>query len=74
MIWYRGHEYGTAAQVAARLGPDITTAMVRRWADRGRVDRHKLADGGALFRVDQAAAEERRTRTSGRGRPRRGAT
>lgn len=66
MITLDGLQYGTAGQIAAALGPDVTPAMVRRWADRGRITRY-----GRWYRLDQAAAAERDTRTSPRGRPRR---
>jgi hypothetical protein len=72
MIQLDGAEYGRAHEIAARLGPDITTAMIRRWADRGHLDRRKLPDGSVWFRVDQAADAEAAARRSGRGRPRSG--
>ncbi|MFI2664863.1 hypothetical protein [Micromonospora carbonacea] len=41
-----GLEYGTAAQIAHRLGEDVDAALVRRWAYRSRRPRGKLT--GAL--------------------------
>lgn len=77
MILLDGAEWGRAHEIAARLGPDITAAMVRRWADRGRVVRHQLPGQGrgtVWYRLDQAAAAERDARRSRRGRPRRAAS
>src|SRR5205085_2668656 len=34
MILVEGRRWGTAAQIAAVLGPDVTPAMVRWWAAR----------------------------------------
>ncbi|PWR16178.1 hypothetical protein DKT69_07110 [Micromonospora sicca] len=34
MIWIAGNEYGTAAEIAQRLGPDVTADRVRDWARR----------------------------------------
>ncbi|AYF30620.1 hypothetical protein CSH63_24885 [Micromonospora tulbaghiae] len=83
MIYHHGHEYGTAADIAHRLGPDITPAKVRDWATRatnpddrlhGRLDRHHIPGRGrgtTYYRLDQAATVERMTRTSARGARRR---
>lgn len=72
MITVDGVEYGHAAEVAARLGPDVTPAMVRAWGRRGRLDRHVDTQGGVWFRLDQAATAERDARQAARGRPRAG--
>lgn len=69
MITIDGHQYGTATQIAARLGADITPQRVRDWARRGLLDSHR-AHGRTWHRLDQAAAAELRTRRSTRGRPR----
>lgn len=69
MIPIAGREWGTAAELAARLGPDVSPAMVRRWRDR---------DALAVIRVgrtvysplDQAAQIERDKRHVSTGRPR----
>lgn len=66
MIRVDGREWGTPAQLAARLGPDVTPAMIRRWRDR-----KGLTTTAGLSPLDEAAAIERDTRTSTRGRPRR---
>jgi hypothetical protein len=62
-------ECGTAALVAATLGPDVTAAMVRRWADRGHLQAHRVGRA-VYYRLDQAAAAEARAASSGRGRRR----
>ncbi|MCX4474826.1 hypothetical protein OOK41_31695 [Micromonospora sp. NBC_01655] len=66
MITVEGREWGTAEQLAERLGPDVTVAMVRRWRDR-----KGLAVRAGYSPLDEAAAIEHATRTSARGRPRR---
>jgi hypothetical protein len=83
VIHLDGRGYGTAAQVAAALGDDITPAKVRDWATRatnprdplhGMLDRHNLPGRGrgtTYYRLDQAATVEHITRTSTRGRRRR---
>lgn len=73
MITLYGHRYGTADEIAAALGPDVTPARVRDWARRGLVHRHHIdgqGRGTTWYRLDQAAEVERLTRTSTRGRPR----
>ena len=82
MIRVAGREYGTAAQIATRLGPDVTPAKVRDWATRatnpddrlhGRLDRHHLPGRGrgtTYYLLDQASTVEHLTRTSTRGRTR----
>lgn len=75
MIRVNGEDWGTAAEVAAELGPDITEAMVRRWASRhGLRSALMVGDNGRRERryvVDQAAEIERQKRLATRGRPRR---
>lgn len=66
MITVDGREWGTPEQLAARLGPDVTAGMVRRWRDRKGLTVH-----AGLSPVDEAAAIELVTRRSARGRPRR---
>lgn len=63
-----GRYWGTAAQLAARLGPDITPAMIRRWRER-----KGLTTIAGYSPLDEAATIERdtRMRTVRRGRPRR---
>lgn len=36
MIWIAGRQYGSAAQIAAALGADVTVGMVREWAEPDR--------------------------------------
>ncbi|MGA4726282.1 hypothetical protein ACPB67_02580 [Micromonospora taraxaci] len=66
MIYAAGRYWGTAAQLAAALGPDVTPAMIRRWRDR---DGLTTIDGRSP--LDQAATIEAAKRRSTRGRPRR---
>lgn len=68
MIRVDDREWGTPAELAARLGPDITPAMIRRWRDR----KHLTTVAG-YSPLDEAAAIERniRMRPTRRGRPRR---
>lgn len=69
MIIVRGVEYGTAAEVAGELGPDVTPAMVRRWADRDGLP--PLRVGRSVFYPFARAAEiERDKHDSPYGRPR----
>ncbi len=77
MITIDGVEYGTAAEVAAELGPDVTEAMVRSWAKPGprgaRLPRHNVPGAGrgtTYFPLEQAAQIEAQKRGSRRGRPR----
>lgn len=69
-----GRHWGTAAQIAAALGRDVTIAMVRNWAARDGLE--AVRDGRAVYYpLDQAVAIERDKRLSkeetGKGRPRR---
>ncbi|WP_320069617.1 hypothetical protein [Micromonospora sp. RTGN7] len=66
MIRVDGREWGTAVQLAERLGPDVTEAMVRRWRDR-----KGLTTVEGYSPLDEAAAIEATVRRSPRGRPRR---
>lgn len=65
-------ECGTAALVAATLGPDITAGMVRSWAGRGHLSAYRVGRT-VYYRLDQAATIEAVKARSGRGRPRTGA-
>jgi len=83
MVWVRGvrtlggmirvlgeEYYGTAAELAAVLGPDVTPAMIRRWADRAGLPAYR--DGRTvLYPLARAAEIDRSVRRSARGRPRR---
>ncbi|NIL59955.1 hypothetical protein [Salinispora arenicola] len=77
MISLAGHHYGTAAQIAHALGPDITAARVRDWARRSRHTDDRLhghlpgrGRGVTWYCHDQAVHVEMLTRTTGRGRTR----
>ncbi len=72
MIRIKGHDYGTAHEIAAQLGADITPARIRDWARRDLIQSYR-ARGHTWHRLDQAADVERRTRTSTRGQKRRSA-
>lgn len=74
----RGRQYGTADELAAELGPDITADMIRRYHERDGLTRVVLPGpgrGSVVFPLDEASAIERDKRLgkrlSGRGRPRR---
>ncbi|WDZ87199.1 hypothetical protein [Micromonospora cathayae] len=74
MIRHDGHQYGTAAQIAHQLGPDITADRVRDWARRSRNPDDPLhgllpglhtagrGRGTTWYRYDQAAQVEAVTR------------
>lgn len=73
MITVAGQRYGTATQIAAALGPDITPQRIRDWAYRGLLTGIHLPGQGrgrTYYALDQAAHVERVTRTSTRGRRR----
>lgn len=69
MIRFHGREYGTAAEIAHRLGPDVTEAMVRRWRDRDGLDAITLGRM-AYSPLDRAAEIEANKRVGGKGRRR----
>ncbi|WP_420123193.1 hypothetical protein [Nakamurella sp.] len=69
MITVKGQEYGTAQQIAARLGGDVTVAMVRNWAARDGLESIRVGRT-VYYPLDQAATIERDKRVGGRGRPR----
>jgi hypothetical protein len=69
VIRIHGCEWGTAAELAARLGPDVTEAMIRRWRDRDSLATARV--GRTVYSpLDQAAELERDKRVAGHGRPR----
>lgn len=84
MIWIAGNEYGTAAEIAQGLGPDVTADRVRDWARRsanpadtlhGLLPRHHATGRGrgtTWYRFDQAAKVEAITRRAKGGPPRTG--
>ena len=69
MIEVKGEEYGTAAEVAAELGGDVTEDMVRNWARRDGLKRHNVGRT-VYYPFAQAAQIEAKKSGSGRGRPR----
>jgi hypothetical protein len=70
MLWINGVEYGTADEIAIRLGGDVTTDMVRKWAARRLLPR--VTVGRTVYLpYAEAATVERDVRLGGRGRPRR---
>ena len=75
MIWVEKRQWGTAAEIAEALGPDVTATTVRWWArnDGLTAIRHRDDAGRPRVRypLDEAAAIEAAKRMSGRGRPRR---
>lgn len=69
-----GVRYGTAAQLVDHLrAPDLTEDLIRSWARRGRIHRYHRPGPGrgtTWYALDDVAAAEHATRTSGRGRRR----
>ncbi|GIE29984.1 hypothetical protein Ait01nite_030290 [Actinoplanes italicus] len=68
-----GEEWGTAFEIAAALGADITPKMIRNWATRDGLPAARLTGPGrgAVYYPLPAAEEiEQRKRSSRRGRPR----
>ena len=70
MIRVNGRLYGTAPQLAAALGPDITPAMIRRWRERDGLTTIR-AGHNTYSPLDEATTIEAAKYLSGRGRPRR---
>ena len=70
MIRVAGRDWGTAAELAAALGADVTEDMVYRWRDRDGLDTIRIGRT-AYSPLDQAAVVERNKRLSRTGRPRR---
>lgn len=69
MIRVGGREWGSAAELAARLGPDVTPAMVYRWRDRDGLETIRVGRL-AYSPLDRAAEIERVKRLAAPGRPR----
>lgn len=69
MINIGGLEWGTAAQIAARLGGDVTEDMVYRWRERDGLNVIKVGRT-AYSPMAEAARIERNKRISGKGRRR----
>lgn len=84
MIWRDGTHWGTAAEIAAALGTDVSASRVRDWARRSRKPTDPLhgllpghhapgrGRGTTWYRLDQAAAVELATRRTAGGPARRG--
>ncbi|GAB7039718.1 MULTISPECIES: hypothetical protein [Catenuloplanes] len=74
MIPLHGDEWGTAQEIAGRLGADVTVAMIRNWARRDGLSNVELTcDDGKRrthYSLNQAARIEAKKDSSGRGRPR----
>jgi len=64
-----GVVYGDAVEIAARLGPGVTTTMVRNWHRRDGLPARRVGRR-VYFPLLQAAVIERDKRRSTRGRPR----
>lgn len=75
MIWVDERRWGTAAEIAAALGPDVTATTVRWWARHDGLTAVRSRDGSRRpqvhYPLDEAARIEAAKRSSGRGRPRR---
>lgn len=69
MIWVRGQQYGTAEQIAATLGDDISVHMIRNWSQRDGLARYRVGRT-VYYDLAQAATIERDKRLAERGRPR----
>lgn len=69
MINIGGFEWGTAAEIAARLGDDVTEDMIYRWRDRDGLTVIKVRRT-AYSPLAEAARIEAKKDASGRGRPR----
>lgn len=74
VITVDGRTYGTAAEIAEALGPDITPAAVRKWATRDGLPRTRMRDANGRpevrYPLAEAAIIERDKRLSTRGRKR----
>ncbi|MDR7278922.1 hypothetical protein [Catenuloplanes atrovinosus] len=74
MILLKGEEWGTAAEVANRLGDDVTVAMIRNWSRRDGLSSATVTGANGRPAVHYplriAAEIERAKRQGGRGRRR----
>lgn len=72
MILIAGRRYGTAAQVAAALGPDVREGTVRSWLARHPWPADAVVRVGrsVYLSYDHAATIESAVGSSRRGRPR----
>lgn len=69
-----GVEWGTAAEIATRLGGGVTFAMVRGWARHYGLPKARMVDDRGRpqvrYPVAKAAEIDRQMRHAGRGRKR----
>jgi hypothetical protein len=74
VITVEGQCWGTAAEIAEALGPDVTPTMVRNWARRDGLPKARSEDDDGRpevrYPLAQAAVIEARKRLATRGRPR----
>jgi hypothetical protein len=76
VITVAGRDWGSAEEIAERLGSDITIDCVREWAKsrkgkEPRVRSVKLPNSGRVYYpLDECMKAERDTRRETRGRPR----
>lgn len=74
VIPLRGQTYGTAAELAQALGPDVTPRMIENWARRDGLAKITSRDDDGVLRtrypLRDAAMIEARKRATRRGRPR----
>ncbi|MEU4367537.1 hypothetical protein [Micromonospora chersina] len=72
LLRIHGRQYGTAVQIAAALGSDVTEDMVRNWArPRETNPLTRIQVGRSVFYpLDEAQDKEAEKYLSGRGRPR----
>ena len=79
MIEVLGAFWIRASEASEQFGSDVTSAMLRRWADRGvgpvdrriTVRRYRDSLGAVWYHHGDAIEAEHAARTAGSGRPRR---
>jgi hypothetical protein len=65
-----GSEWGTAAEIAQRLGPGVSRAMIRFWVRDRRLTKVVVGPREVRYSVAEVSAVEAEVRRSGRGRGR----
>lgn len=74
MIEVAGEWWATAAEVVEHIGHGLTTATVRRWAERDGLPSVRSTDGNGRpqvrYLLGRAVQIDRTKRHAGRGRPR----
>lgn len=65
-----GSEWGTAAEIAARLGPGVSRAMVRFWVRERKLTKIVVSARDVRYAWAEVSAAEADARKSGKGRPR----